>query len=297
MTNVYKVKTIIWIQDFHVGREFMNEFDDQLRVACIGVAQGGANIGIYTESNDRLQTFSNMTNYCDYVGISTSTWDVSSQVSNRWALRRNIRSRQWALDRYKLLNSFNVMQPFQKILFSEGVLQSLPNKSVEYRDYPNEKYVGRITPANSYLKWREFVNEKGPYYNLIYEYPYYGITTKNPFGLTKSPYKIEAMLRDHSGSDWEGTSLSQLDTKRILINQKYVSSCIFNELPNGYSYYQPEQPLIQPSGYDISNKKQLAEDGRGGYFFSTWWLNATAGEFYDPPETWQGISYGDFLIR
>ena len=297
MTYVCKVKTIVQSLDFHVGREFMNQFDTKLMDALIGWSGDGANIGVYTESTDTLRTFSYMPDYCNYVGISTSTWNVGSQVSNRWALRRNIRSRQWALDRYKLLNSFNVMQPFQKVLFSEGVLQSLPNKSVRYEDYPNEKTVGGITPPNSYLRWFKFGSDEQPQYNLIYEYPYYGITTKNPFGLTKSPYKIEAMLRDGYGSDWTGTSLSKLSTKRILIDQKYISNCIFNELPNGNSYYQPEQPLMQPSGQDLSNKKKLAEDGRGGYFFSTWWLNATAGDFYDPPETWQGISYDDFLIR
>lgn len=297
MTNAVKANSIKQIQDFHVGREFMNQFDTMLRYACIGWSDDGAAIGVYTESTDTLRTFSYMPDYCKYVGISTSTWNVGSQVSNRWALRRNIRSRQWALDRYKLLNSFNVMQPFQKVLFSEGVLQSLPNKSVRYGDYPNDKSVGGITPPNSYLRWFKFGSDEKAQYKLIYEYPYYGITTKNPFGLTKSPYKIEAMLRDGSPSDWTGTSLSQLKTKRILIDQKYVSNCIFNELPNGNSYYQPEQPLMQPSGQDLSNKKKLAEDGRGGYFFSTWWLDATGGDFYDPPSTWKGISYDDFLIR
>lgn len=296
MIYVYKVKTIIWSRDFHVGREFMNEFDTKLRYALIGFGGDGAAIGVYTESTDTLRTFRYMPDYCDYVGISTDTWSASTQEYYGWALRRNIRSRQWALDRYKLLNSFNVMQPFQKVLFSEGVLASLPNKSVEYLDYPNEKTVGEITPDNCYMRWYQSGTEEEPYYNLIYEYPYYGIATRNPFGLTKSPYKIEAMLRN-AYEDWTGTSLSQLNTKRILIDQKYISNCIFNELPNGYSYYQPEQPLIQPSGPDLSNKKKLAEDGRGGYFFSTWWLNATAGDFYDPPKTWQGISYDDFLLR
>lgn len=276
----------------------MSQFDSMLENACISFLYNGANIGVYTESTDTLKLFDYMHDYCNYVGISTSTWNVDSQVYYGWALRRNIRSRQWALDRYKLLNSFNIMRPFQTVIFGEGLLASLPNKNVDYWDYPNEKTEGAVLNRQiCQMIWHSRGTEEQPYYALIYRYPYYGIATKNPFGLTKSPYKIEAMLRNGWRSDWSGTSLSQLNSKRILIDQKYISNCIFNELPNGWSYYQPKQPLIQPSGPDLTNKKELAEDSKGTDFFSTWWLDATGGDFYDPPKTWQGISYDDFLIR
>ena len=227
------------------------------------------------------------------LGITTYITDYNVNLGNYYNNHRlavNKYSRQWALDRYKIINEMNISNCLNNYRMGvDSPFNNLPNNSLEYEDYPNttgnssvDNYdVGCIVkqPSTGQYKVNYFWRDKA-------------LASQNQMIFKTKPtiklYYTQGNLRNVEGTFFENyENYYSYVYKKIQVTEYSQVNNIYY-ISNGQPFWKPDQILTDKKKYYDNNLLI----GLHNNLYNI--VDITGCDFYDDPAVYKDISYDDF---
>lgn len=259
----------------------------------------------YIDTEASQFTYSNFTveNLISYLNIqtwsSTDLWPNPTQLKPDPLMRRKF-SLQWALDRYKILNSLKKMSGSEfggLCKFGEDELASFDQQSFNWSNWPDEDSKSTIDPGyyNPSISCR-ITNYSEDEYHIDYSQNRNAIVTLNQklsYGNNNYTPNVETYLYITALSNPGSTSWANYQKfKYYLLNTQKAN---FKAADSGWYITADFDSMWQPyeiEGAAEANKKfGVYAEYKVIFDFS---VDSAGTQFYDSPEVYKDISYDDY---
>ena len=227
------------------------------------------------------------------LGITTYITDYDVNLSNYYnkhKLAVNKYSRQWALDRYKIINEMNISNCLNNYRMGvDSPFNNLPNNSLEYEDYPN-------TTGNSAVDTYDIgcmvEQPRIGQYKVDYFWRDKALGSQNQM-IFKAKPTIKLYYSTGNLRSVEGTFFENYQNYDSYVYKK-IQVAEYSQVNNIY-YVSNGQPFWKPDEI-VANKQKYYDNnlliGLYNNLFNI--VDITGRDFYDDPAVYKDISYDDF---
>lgn len=226
------------------------------------------------------------------LGITTYIADYNVTHSNYYNNHRlavNKYSRQWALDRYKIINEMNISNCLNDYRMGvDSPFNNLPNNSLEYNDYPDTTGSASV---DMYAIGCAVNQPRLNQYTVHYFWRDEALGSQNQMIFKAKPtiklYYSTGSLRSVEGTFFENyQNYYSYPFKKIQVTE-YSNVNNMYYVSNGQPFWKPDQILSDKKKYYDNNLLI----GLGNRFNI---VDITGRDFYDDPAVYKDISYDDF---
>lgn len=227
------------------------------------------------------------------LGITTYITDYDVNFGNYYDNHRlavNKYSRQWALDRYKIINEMNISNCLNNYRMGvDSPFNSLPNNSLEYEDYPNTTGSSSV---NSYDIGCIVKHPTTEQYTVDYFWRDKALASQNQMIFKAKPtiklYYTKGNLIGVEDSFFDNfQDYTCYPYKKIQVTEySQVNNMYY--VSNGQPFWKPDQILTDKKKYYDNNLSIRLYNN----VFNI--VDITGRDFYDDPTVYKDISYDDF---
>lgn len=227
------------------------------------------------------------------LGITTYITDYNINLGNYYnkhKLAVNKYSRQWALDRYKIINEMNISNCLN--VYRTGIdspFNNLPNNSLEYNDYPDTTGSASV---DMYDIGCAVNHPRLDQYTVHYFWRDLALASQNQMIFKAKPtiklYYSKGHLRSVEDTFFENyQNYDSYPYKKIQVTE-YSQLNNMYYVSNGQPFWKPDQILTDKKKY-YDNWLSI---GLHNNLYNI--VDITGRDFYDDPEVYKDISYDDF---